>query len=68
MRNFNKDMYLLLKNSLLGKTTEEKLEDVKERIFMNDMIDRWSAEDYEYNDVLHKIKEDLEKELNGRQK
>ena len=68
MKNFNKDMYILLKNSLLGKTIEEKLEDVEHRIFMNDMIDRWTEEDYEYSEVLHRIKEELESELNGKQK
>ena len=68
MKDFNKDMYILLKNSLLGKTIEEKLEDVEHRIFMNDMIDRWTEEDYEYSEVLHRIKEELESELNGKQK
>lgn len=67
MKNFNKDMYILLKNSLLGKTIEEKLEDVENRIFMNDMIDRWTAEDYEYSEVLHRIKEELESEINAKQ-
>ena len=65
MKN-NDDLYLIIKNSLKGETLDEKLTDVNDRIFMNDMIDRWTREDYVYSEVLHKIKDELEKELNGK--
>ena len=67
MKKLNNDLYVLVKGSLQGKTTQEKLEDVNNRIFMNDMVDRWTKEDYEFNDVLHQLKDELESELNGKQ-
>lgn len=59
MRKLNKDLYIEVKNSLQGNTPEEKLADVEDRIFMNDMVDRWTQEDYEYNDVLRQLKDEL---------
>lgn len=67
MKKFNQDLYLIVKDSLQGNTIEEKLEDVKNRIFMNNMLDRWIQEDYEFNDVLYKLKDELEGELDGKQ-
>ena len=67
MKKLNNDLYVLVKGSLQGKTTQEKLEDVNNRIFMNDMVDRWTKEDYEFNDVLYQLKDELESELNGKQ-
>ena len=67
MKKFNQDLYLIVKDSLQGNTIEEKLEDVKNRIFMNNMLDRWMQEDYEFNDVLYKLKDELEGELDGKQ-
>ena len=65
MKKLNNDLYILVKGSLQGKTPQEKLEDVKQRIFINDMVDRWTKEDYEFNDVLHQLKYELESEING---
>lgn len=67
MKKLNNDLYVLVKGSLQGKTPQEKLEDVNNRIFMNNMVDRWTKEDYEFNDVLHQLKDELESELNGKQ-
>lgn len=66
MKKLNEDLYVLVKGSLQGKTPQEKLEDVNNRIFMNNMVDRWAKEDYEFNDVLHQLKEELESEINGK--
>ena len=66
MKKLNKDLYVLVKGSLQGNTPQEKLEDVENRIFMNDMVDRWTKEDYEFNDVLYQLKDELESELNGK--
>ena len=66
MKKLNEDLYVLVKGSLQGKTPQEKLEDVNSRIFMNNMVDRWAKEDYEFNDVLHQLKEELESEINGK--
>lgn len=68
MKKLNNDLYVLVKGSLQGKTLQEKLEDVENRIFMNNMVDRWTKEDYEFNDVLYQLKDELESELNGKQK
>lgn len=68
MKNLKTDLYVLVKGSLQGNTLEEKLEDVENRIFMNDMVDRWTKQDYEFDEVLHKIKKELESEINGKQK
>ena len=68
MKKLNEDLYVLVKGSLQGKTPQEKLEDVNNRIFMNDMVDRWTKEDYEFNDVLYQLKDELESEINGEQK
>lgn len=65
MKKLNEDLYVLVKGSLQGKTPQEKLEDVNNRIFMNDMVDRWTKEDYEFNDVLYQLKDELESEING---
>lgn len=65
MKKLKNDLYIIVKNSLQGNTTQQKLEDVKNRIFMNNMIDRWTKEDYEFNEILHQIKSELESELNG---
>lgn len=48
-------------NSLKGKTNEEKIEEIEERMFYIDMIDHWSKEDYELMDVLYEIKVELER-------
>lgn len=68
MKKLNEDLYVLVKGSLQGKTPQEKLEDVNNRIFMNNMVDRWVKEDYEFNDVLYQLKDELESEINGKQK
>lgn len=68
MKKLNEDLYVLVKGSLQGKTPQEKLEDVNNRIFMNDMVDRWTKEDYEFNDVLYQLKDELESEINAKQK
>ena len=67
MKKLNNDLYVLVKGSLQGKTPQEKLEDVNNRIFMNDMVDRWTKEDYEFNDVLYQLKDELESEINAKQ-
>ena len=67
MKKLNEDLYILVKGSLQGKTPQEKLEDVNNRIFMNNMVDRWTQEDYEFDDVLYQLKDELESELNGKQ-
>ena len=67
MKKLNEDLYVLVKGSLRGNTIQEKLEDVEDRIFMNDMVDRWTKEDYEFDEVLHLIKDELESELNAKQ-
>lgn len=67
MKKLNNDLYVLVKGSLQGKTTQEKLEDVNNRIFMNDMVDRWTKEDYEFNDVLHQLKYELEEIIDAEQ-
>lgn len=67
MKKLKSDLYILVKGSLRGKTIEEKLEDIKDRIFMNEMVDNWTREDYEFNDVLYQLKDELESELNGKQ-
>ncbi|MBP5790384.1 MAG: M3 family peptidase, partial [Neisseriaceae bacterium] len=38
-KKLNNDLYILVKDSLQGTTTEEKLKDIESRIFMNNMID-----------------------------
>lgn len=67
MKKLNNDLYVLVKGSLQGKTPQEKLEDVEQRIFMNDMVDRWTKEDYEFNDVLYQLKYELEEIINAEQ-
>ena len=67
MKKLNNDMYILVKGSLNGNIAQEKLVDVENRIFMNDMIDRWTKEDYEYNDILYQLKDELKGEINGKQ-
>ena len=67
MKKLNKDLYVLVKGSLQGNTPQEKLEDVENRIFMNNMVDRWTREDYEFNDVLYQLKDELESEINAKQ-
>lgn len=67
MKKLNNDLYVLVKGSLQGKTPQEKLEDVNNRIFMNDMVDRWTKEDYEFNDVLHQLKYELEEIIDAEQ-
>ena len=67
MKKLKSDLYILVKGSLRGETIEEKLEDIKDRIFMNEMVDNWTREDYEFNDVLYQLKDELESELNGKQ-
>ena len=67
MKKLNNDLYILVKGSLQGKTPQEKLADVENRIFLNDMVDRWTREDYEFNDVLYQLKEELEEMINGKQ-
>lgn len=67
MKNFNNELYLNVKESLNGKTLEEKLKDVKRRLFMNDMVDFWSEKNYQLDDVLEKLKLELEGALNGKQ-
>ena len=67
MKKLNNDLYVLVKGSLQGKTPQEKLEDVENRIFMNNMVDRWTKEDYEFNDVLHQLKYELEEIINAEQ-
>ena len=67
MKKLKNDLYVLVKGSLRGETIEEKLEDIKDRIFMNEMVDNWTREDYEFNDVLYQLKDELESELNGKQ-
>lgn len=66
MKKLKNDLYILVKGSLQGETIEEKLEDIKDRIFMNEMVDNWTKEDYEFNDVLYQLKDELESELNGK--
>ena len=68
MKKLNNDLYVLVKGSLQGKTLQENLKDVENRIFMNDMVDRWTKEDYEFNDVLYQLKDELESEINAKQK
>lgn len=45
-------------------TKKEQLEELKERLFLLDMKDRWDAEDRKYYDELieqiNKLKEELE--------
>lgn len=65
MKKLKNDLYVLVRNSLQGSTPQEQLADVEHRIFMNDMVDNWTREDYEFNDVLYKIKEELENQING---
>lgn len=67
MKKLNNDLYVLVKGSLQGKTLQEKLKDVENRIFMNNMVDRWTKEDYEFNDVLYQLKDELESEINAKQ-
>lgn len=66
MKKLNNDLYILVKGSLQGNTPQEKLEDVENRIFMNNMVDRWTKEDYEFNDVLYQLKDELESVINGK--
>lgn len=42
---------------------EKRIIEVKGQIFMNDMIDRWSNEDYNYSIKLHAELRKLEREL-----
>ena len=67
MKKLNEDLYVLVKGSLQGKTPQEKLDDVNNRIFMNEMVDNWTKEDYEFDEVLHQLKDELESEINGKQ-
>lgn len=67
MKKLDNNLYNLVKGSLKGETLEEKLENVEERIFLNNMVDRWTPEEYEFNDVLYKLKDELESEINGKQ-
>ena len=55
-------------NSLKGKTNEEKIEEIEERMFYINMIDHWSKEDYELMDVLYEIKVELERKNNNEWK
>ena len=47
----------------LKKTTQEKLDEIQERIFIIDMIDVWSKEDAEYWQVYKDIEYDLKKQI-----
>ena len=55
-------------NSLKGKTNEEKIEEIEEKMFYINMIDHWSKEDYELMDVLYEIKVELERKNNNEWK
>ena len=68
MKKLNNDLYVLVKGSLRGNTAQEKLEDLEQRIFMNNMVDNWTQEDYQFDEVLHQLKDELECELNAKQK
>ena len=52
-------------NSLKGKTNEEKIEEIEERMFYIDMKDHWSKNDYELMDALYGIKVELERKNNN---
>ncbi len=67
MKKLNENLYNIIKKSLEGKNIEEKIDQIEMKIFANDMKDRWEQSDYEYNDVLYKIKNELEEELNAKQ-
>ena len=67
MKKLNEDLYVLVKGSLQGKTPQEKLDDVNDRIFMNNMVDRWTKEDYEYDEVLNQLKYELEEIIDAKQ-
>ena len=67
MKKLNEDLYVLVKGSLQGKTPQEKLDDVNDRIFMNNMVDRWTKEDYEFDEVLHQLKYELEEIIDAKQ-
>ena len=67
MKKLNNNLYILVKDSLQGNTIEGKLEDIEQRIFANNMIDSWTKEDYEYNDILYQLKDELKGEINGKQ-
>lgn len=66
MRSFNNELYLKVKESLKEGTLEEKLKDVKRRIFMNDMVDYWNDKNYQLDDVLEKLKVELESAISGK--
>jgi len=66
MRNFNNELYLKVKESLKEGSLEEKLKDVKRRIFMNDMVDYWNDKNYQLDDVLEKLKVELEGAISGK--
>ena len=66
MRNINNELYLKVKESLKEGSLEEKLKDVKRRIFMNDMVDYWNDKNYQLDDVLEKLKVELEGAISGK--
>lgn len=50
----------------MGKSKEElqtELEDLEQKEFMLQMIDRWSSEDYRYYDELHDKIRNVKKEM-----
>ena len=42
---------------------EKELEELEQREFMVQMIDRWSSEDYRHADELHRLIREKEKEI-----
>ena len=66
MKNINEELYLKVKESLKEGSLEEKLKDVKRRIFMNDMVDYWNDKNYQLDDVLEKLKVELESAISGK--
>lgn len=51
--------YNNVKNSLKGKTTQEKIKDIEERIFYLNMIDMWQPEDWELSEIFRQIRNEL---------
>lgn len=66
MKSINEELYLKVKDSLKEGSLEEKLKDVKRRIFMNDMVDYWNDKNYQLDDVLEKLKVELESAISGK--
>lgn len=53
-------MRVMLIDRIHNMTKEKKIETLEEQNFLNQMIDRWSREDYIFNDLINDLLKEVE--------